>query len=36
MEQITIENPLRFTLFPIKYQDVWEMYEKQKSNFWIA
>ena len=25
-EPILVENPKRFTIFPIKYQDVWDMY----------
>ena len=30
-----IENPNRFTIFPIKYNDIWEMYKTQISLFWI-
>lgn len=26
----------RFTLFPIKYHDMWEMYEKSLNSFWVA
>jgi len=30
------ENPDRFSLFPIKYKDIWELYEKAESAFWTA
>ena len=28
--------PNHFTLFPIKYNDIWEHYKKHMSTFWIA
>jgi ribonucleoside-diphosphate reductase beta chain len=35
-EPLLIENKQRFVLFPIKYNQVWEMYRKHKACFWIA
>ena len=35
-EPILGENKDRFTLFPIKYTDVWEMYKKAEASFWTA
>ncbi|MDW8287723.1 MAG: ribonucleotide-diphosphate reductase subunit beta, partial [Flammeovirgaceae bacterium] len=35
-EPLLKENPNRFVLFPIKYNDIWEMYKKQVANFWVA
>lgn len=35
-EPILQENPNRFVLFPIKYFDIWDMYKKAQSSFWIA
>ena len=29
-------NPKRFVLFPIQYNDIWEMYKKQVDCFWRA
>ena len=29
-------NPKRFVLFPIQYNDIWEMYKKQVACFWTA
>ena len=26
----------RFVLFPIKYDDMWEMYKKSMASFWTA
>jgi ribonucleotide reductase beta subunit family protein with ferritin-like domain len=34
MEPLTQENPTRFTLFPIRHPDIWEMYETQRRAFW--
>jgi len=37
MEEILLrENKDRFVLFPIKYNDIWEMYKKAESSFWTA
>lgn len=39
---VTIEEPLlcenlnRFVLFPIKYNDIWEMYKKSLASFWTV
>ena len=33
-EPLLEENPLRFTLFPIKYPDLYEMYQKALASFW--
>ena len=35
-EPILKENPNRFVLFPIKYNQVWEMYKKHMASFWTA
>ena len=35
-EQILIENPQRFVLFPIKYPDIWDAYKKAEASFWTA
>ena len=35
-ENILQENKNRFVLFPIQYQDIWEMYKKAESSFWTA
>lgn len=32
---LQIENS-RYVLFPIKYEDIWEAYKTQVSNFWVA
>ena len=36
MEPILTENPNRFTIFPLKYNDLWELYKKAESSFWTA
>eukprot|EP00899_Mesostigma_viride_P023391 jgi/Mesvir1/4236/Mv22206-RA.1 len=36
MEPLLMENKNRFTMFPIKYPDVWEMYKKAEASFWTA
>ena len=33
-EPILQENPNRFVIFPIKYNDVWEFYKKALASFW--
>lgn len=35
-EPILIDDPNRFTLFPIKYQDIWMAYKNHKNAFWTA
>ncbi|MFK8136803.1 MAG: ribonucleoside-diphosphate reductase small subunit [Bdellovibrionales bacterium] len=35
-EPILTPNNKRFVLFPIKHDDVWEMYKKAEASFWTA
>lgn len=35
-EPLLTENPNRFVLFPIKWNEVWKMYKKQEACFWTA
>jgi ribonucleoside-diphosphate reductase subunit M2 len=35
-EPILDKKNKRFTVFPIKYKDFWNMFKKQQSSFWIA
>ena len=35
-EPLLDRNPDRFCAFPIKYQDIWEMYKKAEASFWTA
>eukprot|EP00227_Mantoniella_beaufortii_P013107 CAMPEP_0197591218 /NCGR_PEP_ID=MMETSP1326-20131121/12948_1 /TAXON_ID=1155430 /ORGANISM="Genus nov. species nov., Strain RCC2288" /LENGTH=340 /DNA_ID=CAMNT_0043156607 /DNA_START=126 /DNA_END=1148 /DNA_ORIENTATION=- len=35
-EPLLDENPNRFTMFPIQYNDIWEMYKKAEASFWTA
>ncbi len=35
-EPILVEDPHRFVLFPIKHDDIWEMYKKHVASFWTA
>ena len=35
-EHILTENPNRFVLFPLKYNDMWEMYKAAEHSFWTA
>jgi len=35
-EPLLTENPQRFVLFPIRHDDVWEMYKKAQASFWTA
>jgi len=35
-EPLLKENPNRFVLFPIKYNEIWKFYKKQVANFWTA
>ena len=35
-EPLLTDNDDRFTMFPIKYPGVWEMYKKAEASFWTA
>jgi ribonucleoside-diphosphate reductase beta chain len=35
-EHILTENPDRFVLFPLKYNDIWELYKQAEMSFWTA
>ncbi|GBF87829.1 ribonucleoside-diphosphate reductase small chain [Raphidocelis subcapitata] len=35
-EPLLDENPDRFCMFPIKYQNIWEFYKKAEASFWTA
>src|SRR6185436_1898557 len=35
-EPILTENKNRFVLFPIKYDDIWQMYKQAEASFWTA
>jgi ribonucleoside-diphosphate reductase beta chain len=35
-EPILIENPDRFVIFPIKHQDIWDLYEEQQEAMWTV
>jgi ribonucleoside-diphosphate reductase beta chain len=35
-EQILKENPNRFVIFPLKYNNIWEMYKTAEHSFWTA
>lgn len=35
-EPILMENPNRYVLYPIQYQQVWEEYKKAQGSFWTA
>lgn len=35
-EPLLRDNPNRFVLFPIKYNDIWEMYKKELASFWTS
>ena len=36
MEPLLVENPDRYVLFPIRYDEVWKMYKKQVASFWTV
>ena len=36
MEPLLLENPNRFVLYPIKYQDIFDMYKKQLALYWTV
>lgn len=35
-EPILVENKDRFVLFPIKHQQIWQMYKQAEASFWTA
>ncbi|KAI5697723.1 hypothetical protein M8J75_014653 [Diaphorina citri] len=35
-EPLLRDNPRRFVIFPIQYQDIWKMYKKAEASFWTA
>jgi len=35
-EPLLRENPNRFVIFPIKYQDIWQFYKKAVASFWTV
>jgi len=35
-ELLLKENPNRYVLFPIQYDDIWDKYKKHVANFWVA
>ena len=35
-EPILLENPQRFVIFPIKYEQFWQIYKKAVASFWVA
>lgn len=35
-EPLMNDENSRFTLYPIKYDDIWQLYKKQVASFWIA
>ena len=35
-EILTNKNEFRYTLFPIKYKDIWDFHKKAESCFWKA
>lgn len=35
-EDALIPNPSRFTIYPIRYEDMWQMYKKAVASFWTA
>lgn len=35
-EEILKENPNRFTIFPIKYKDLWDFYQQHLACFWTS
>lgn len=36
VEPLLKDNPRRFVIFPIQYQDIWQMYKKAEASFWTA
>lgn len=36
LEPLLRDNPRRFVIFPIQYQDIWKMYKKAEASFWTV
>ena len=36
MEKLLTPNPKRFSLFPVKHNDMWTMYKTAEASFWTA
>lgn len=36
IEPVLIENKNRYTVFPIKYHEIWKLYEEALGNFWTV
>lgn len=36
VEPILVDNDDRFTIFPIKYHDLWNLYQKHVASFWTS
>ena len=36
VEPLLKENPRRFVVFPIEYNDIWQMYKKAEASFWTV
>ena len=34
-EVVLTPNPYRFTTFPIKYDDLWQLYKRAQASFWV-
>ena len=34
-EIVLTENPYRFTTFPIKYDNLWQLYKRAQASFWV-
>jgi len=35
-EPLLADNPGRFVILPIKYDDIWRMYKQAQASFWTA
>merc|ERR1719183_1175633 len=35
-DPLLMENPRRWVMFPIRHNQVWEMYKKHEASFWTA
>ena len=35
-EPLLRDNPNRFVIFPIQYDDIWEFYKKAVASFWTS
>ena len=35
-EPLLQENPMRFSILPIKHQDIWQMYKTAEASIWTA